>query len=86
MAAHQVRQEAGGCQIDDEAGMDEGWISCREEFYSHDCARERGIGGASEDGHEAQPGTGILYLDLRWYSDDFGINYGGTEEMEFQSV
>lgn len=36
--------------------------------------------------HEVQPGTGILYLDSRCYSDDFGLNYEGTEEMEFQSA
>ena len=36
--------------------------------------------------HEVQSGSGILYLDSRWYSDDFGINYEGTEEMEFHSA
>ena len=36
--------------------------------------------------HEVQPGTGILCLDSRFYSDDFGLNYEGTEEMEFQSA
>lgn len=34
--------------------------------------------------HEVQEGTGILHLDERWYSDDFGLNIEGTEAMEFE--
>jgi len=33
--------------------------------------------------HEVQEGTGVLYLDARWYNGDFGLNVEGTEEMEF---
>jgi hypothetical protein len=33
-----------------------------------------------------QPGTGILYLDQKFYSDQFGLNVEGTEEMEFQGA
>jgi CRISPR-associated endonuclease/helicase Cas3 len=33
--------------------------------------------------HEVQEGTGVLYLDARWYNSDFGLNVEGTEEMEF---
>lgn len=36
--------------------------------------------------HEVQEGTGVLYLDERYYSDEFGLNAGGTEEMEFQNA
>jgi CRISPR-associated endonuclease/helicase Cas3 len=25
--------------------------------------------------HEVQEGTGILHLDERWYSNDFGLNW-----------
>ena len=32
--------------------------------------------------HEVQEGTGILYLEKRYYSNEFGLNEGGTEEME----
>lgn len=35
---------------------------------------------------EVQEGTGVLYLDARWYSQEFGLNSEGTEEMEFQSA
>jgi CRISPR-associated endonuclease/helicase Cas3 len=34
--------------------------------------------------HEAQEGTGVLYLERRWYSDEFGLNTEGTERMEFE--
>jgi CRISPR-associated endonuclease/helicase Cas3 len=34
--------------------------------------------------HEAQEGTGILYLEERWYSDAFGLNTEGTEAMGFE--
>jgi CRISPR-associated endonuclease/helicase Cas3 len=34
--------------------------------------------------HEVQEGTGILHLDERWYSDDFGLNIEGTEAMGFE--
>jgi CRISPR-associated endonuclease/helicase Cas3 len=33
--------------------------------------------------HEVQEGTGILHLDERWYSNDFGLNIEGTEAMGF---
>jgi CRISPR-associated endonuclease/helicase Cas3 len=36
--------------------------------------------------NEAQEGTGILYLDERYYSKQFGLNLGGTEEMEFKNA
>jgi len=36
--------------------------------------------------YEAQPGTGILCLRDKWYSDEFGLNEEGTEEMEFSDV
>jgi CRISPR-associated endonuclease/helicase Cas3 len=34
--------------------------------------------------HEVQEGTGILYLEDKYYSDDFGLNEAGTEAMETQ--
>jgi CRISPR-associated endonuclease/helicase Cas3 len=36
--------------------------------------------------YEAQEGTGILYLDERYYSKQFGLNVEGTEEMEFKNA
>jgi len=36
--------------------------------------------------HEIQEGTGVLYLDARWYNGDFGLNVEGTEDMEFQNA
>jgi CRISPR-associated endonuclease/helicase Cas3 len=33
--------------------------------------------------HEVQEGTGILYLDEKWYSDDAGLNTDGKEAMGF---
>ena len=36
--------------------------------------------------HEVQEGTGILHLDQRWYSDDFGLNIEGTEAMGFEDA
>jgi len=36
--------------------------------------------------HEVQEGTGILYLEGKYYSSDFGLNVEGTEEMEFQNA
>lgn len=36
--------------------------------------------------YEAQEGTGILCLDGKYYSSDFGLNIEGTEEMEFQNA
>jgi CRISPR-associated endonuclease/helicase Cas3 len=36
--------------------------------------------------HEVQEGTGVLYLEEKYYNDDFGLNVEGTEEMEFQSA
>jgi CRISPR-associated endonuclease/helicase Cas3 len=35
--------------------------------------------------HEVQEATGILYLDEKYYSADFGLSVDGTEEMEFQN-
>jgi CRISPR-associated endonuclease/helicase Cas3 len=35
---------------------------------------------------ECQEGTGILYLDEKYYSADFGLNVEGTEEMELNNV
>jgi CRISPR-associated endonuclease/helicase Cas3 len=32
---------------------------------------------------ETQVGTGVLYLDARWYNAEFGLSVEGTEEMEF---
>lgn len=32
--------------------------------------------------HEVQPGVGILYLDHKYYSNEFGLNEEGTEAME----
>jgi len=32
--------------------------------------------------HEVQEGTGILYLNERYYNSDFGLNQEGSEEME----
>jgi CRISPR-associated endonuclease/helicase Cas3 len=34
--------------------------------------------------HEVQDGTGVLYLESRWYSGEFGLNVEGTEEMELE--
>ena len=34
--------------------------------------------------HEVQEGTGILYLEEQWYSDDFGLDTEGTEAMGFE--
>ena len=36
--------------------------------------------------HEVQEGTGILFLNEKWYSDEFGLNVEGTEEMEFSNA
>jgi CRISPR-associated endonuclease/helicase Cas3 len=36
--------------------------------------------------HEVQEGTGILYLDRKWYSDDAGLNTEGTEGMGFHDA
>jgi CRISPR-associated endonuclease/helicase Cas3 len=36
--------------------------------------------------HEVQEGTGVLYLGERWYSDEFGLNEEGKEEMEFSNA
>jgi CRISPR-associated endonuclease/helicase Cas3 len=36
--------------------------------------------------HEVQEGTGILYLEEKYYNSDFGLNVEGTEEMEFQNA
>jgi CRISPR-associated endonuclease/helicase Cas3 len=36
--------------------------------------------------HEVQEGTGILYLEDKYYSSDFGLNVEGSQEMEFQNV
>jgi CRISPR-associated endonuclease/helicase Cas3 len=35
---------------------------------------------------ECQEGTGILYLDEKYYNADFGLNVEGTEEMELNDV
>jgi CRISPR-associated endonuclease/helicase Cas3 len=34
--------------------------------------------------HEGQEGTGVIYLEARWYSEEFGLNVEGTEEMGFE--
>jgi CRISPR-associated endonuclease/helicase Cas3 len=36
--------------------------------------------------YEAQEGTGILYLDEKCYSSQFGLNVEGTEEMEVKDA
>ena len=36
--------------------------------------------------HAVQEGAGILYLEDRWYSGEFGLNAEGTEEMGFQDA
>jgi CRISPR-associated endonuclease/helicase Cas3 len=36
--------------------------------------------------HEVQEGTGVLYLEERWYNGDFGLNAGGTEAMRFEDA
>ena len=36
--------------------------------------------------YEAQEGTGILYLDEKYYSSHFGLNVDGTEEMELKNA
>lgn len=36
--------------------------------------------------HETQEGSGILYLDGRYYSEDFGLDIEGTGEMELCHV
>jgi CRISPR-associated endonuclease/helicase Cas3 len=36
--------------------------------------------------YEAQEGTGILCLDEKYYSSDFGLNVEGTEEMELKNA
>jgi len=36
--------------------------------------------------NEVQAGTGILYLDERWYGDEVGLNTEGTEEMGFHDA
>jgi CRISPR-associated endonuclease/helicase Cas3 len=33
--------------------------------------------------HEVKAGTGILYLEDRYYSNEVGLNVEGTEKMEF---
>lgn len=35
---------------------------------------------------EVQAGTGILYLDEKYYNSDFGLNVEGTEEMELKNA
>jgi CRISPR-associated endonuclease/helicase Cas3 len=35
---------------------------------------------------EVQPGTGVLCLDERFYSNQFGLALDGSEEMEFQNA
>jgi CRISPR-associated endonuclease/helicase Cas3 len=35
---------------------------------------------------ECQEGTGILYLDEKYYNADFGLNVEGTEEMELRDA
>ena len=35
---------------------------------------------------ECQEGTGVLYLDEKYYSADFGLNVEGTEQMELNNV
>jgi len=32
--------------------------------------------------HEVQPGAGVLYLDPKYYSSEFGLNEQGTEALE----
>jgi CRISPR-associated endonuclease/helicase Cas3 len=32
--------------------------------------------------HEAQAGTGVLYLEDSFYSDEFGLSLEGSERME----
>jgi hypothetical protein len=34
--------------------------------------------------HAVQEGTGVLYLEGRWYSDEFGLNAEGTEGIGFE--
>ncbi len=34
--------------------------------------------------HAVQEGTGVLYLESRWYSGDFGLNVEGTEGMDLE--
>ena len=36
--------------------------------------------------YEAQEGTGILYLDEKYYSSQFGLNVEGAEEMELMNA
>jgi CRISPR-associated endonuclease/helicase Cas3 len=36
--------------------------------------------------HEAEEGTGILWLDEKYYNSDFGLNVEGTEEMGVLNV
>jgi CRISPR-associated endonuclease/helicase Cas3 len=36
--------------------------------------------------HEVQQGTGVLYLNARFYSEEFGLNVEGSEKMEFQDA
>jgi CRISPR-associated endonuclease/helicase Cas3 len=36
--------------------------------------------------HEVQEGTGILYLEDKYYSNEFGLSVEGTEEMEFNNA
>lgn len=36
--------------------------------------------------HEVQKGTGILYLEEKYYNDVSGLNIEGSEEMEFKSA
>jgi CRISPR-associated endonuclease/helicase Cas3 len=36
--------------------------------------------------HEVQEGTGILYLEEKYYNDDCGLNVEGTEEMELKNA
>lgn len=36
--------------------------------------------------HEVQEGTGILYLEERYYNYDSGLNVEGTEEMELNNA
>jgi CRISPR-associated endonuclease/helicase Cas3 len=35
---------------------------------------------------ECQEGTGVLYLDEKYYNADFGLNVEGTEEMELKDA
>jgi CRISPR-associated endonuclease/helicase Cas3 len=36
--------------------------------------------------HEVQEGTGVLYLEEKYYNSHFGLNVEGTEEMELKNA